>query len=329
MTMLNKKIIAIFTIFIMGSTIIGMCDEPNTEDTILGGKYLNEIKCKQERSADNNEDSNEEDRLNRYFRPSNEQTLNESTDKYLEDLIGSDSTNIKIPDKFLKTPKDTIINYFSILREASNPTKNTKTGCGTLGDSYGPYPIAYKFLSSSYQNKLPYEKYLKSFENILHINLIKAKQLPQDKNNPDTIKYFIELETIEGTNNSKGVFAYYYGYIYLQNIDGVYKIVAMDYTPENFLCSPYHGWSHDAKYFVEIEYGEWCKMVDGDVVIKQDGYEKKAYFKDKEGNEYYVLFYQLTNGNDVKSADYKKNKDGKWELIYINPEKCLEKNKTK
>ena len=48
------------------------------------------------------------------------------------------------------------------------------------------------------------------------------------------------------------------------------------------------------------------------------------YFKDKDKNEYYVLFYQLTNGVDIKIADYKKNKDGKWELIYINPEKCLE-----
>lgn len=37
-----------------------------------------------------------------------------------------------------------------------------------------------------------------------------------------------------------------------------------------------------------------------------------------------MLFYQLTNGVDIKIADYKKNKDGKWELIYINPEKCLE-----
>ena len=36
-----------------------------------------------------------------------------------------------------------------------------------------------------------------------------------------------------------------------------------------------------------------------------------------------MLFYQLTNGVDIKIADYKKNKDGKWELIYINPEKCL------
>ena len=61
-----------------------------------------------------------------------------------------------------------------------------------------------------------------------------------------------------------------------------------------------------------------------EVTVKDDGYERKAYFKDKDKNEYYVLFYKLTNGVDIKIADYKKNKDGKWELIYINPEKCLE-----
>ena len=53
---------------------------------------------------------------------------------------------------------------------------------------------------------------------------------------------------------------------------------------------------------------------------------KKVYFKDKNMNEYYVLFYQLTNGVDIKIADYKKNKDGKWDQIYIDPTKCLEKN---
>ena len=333
MIMLNKKLIAVLTIFLIGSSIIGNCEEIKSHDIIFGGKYVKEAKIKKDRSIDNKEnskdDSQEKYRLNRYFRPSNNPVLNATTDKYLEDLIGSDTTNVTIPDRFLKTPRDTVINYFSLLREASNPTKDTQTGCGTIGYSHEPYPIAYKFLADSYQKRLPYEQYLKSFKNILHINLIKANQLPQDKDNPDTIKYFVELETIEGTNQPKGVFAYYYGYIYLQKIDSVYKIVNMEYTPQNFLCGAYHGWSHDAKYFVEIKYGNWCHLVDGSVTIKQDGYEKRAYFKDKDGNEYYVLFYQLTNGNDIKIADYKKDKDGNWERIYINPEKCLEKNNNK
>lgn len=166
-----------------------------------------------------------------------------------------------------------------------------------------------------------------SFENQLHINLIKLNEVPPDKNRPNDIKYFVELEVIEGTDKPKGVFAYYYGYIYLEKEDDVYKIKDMMYAPENYLCAPYHGWSWDAKSLVEIEYGGWCSLVDGEVIVKDDGYERKVYFKDKDKNEHYVLFYQLTNGVDIKIADYKKNKDGKWEHIYIDTKKCLENKK--
>ena len=233
-------------------------------------------------------------------------------------------SDIKINKELLKTPKETIINYFSVLRETANPLDNTQTGCGTLGDATGPYPLAYNFLSKSYKEKVSYKEYFKSFENQLHINLIKLNEVPLDKKRPNDIKYFVELEVIEGTDKPKGVFAYYYGYIYLEKEDNVYKIKDMMYTPENYLCAPYHGWSWDAKSLVEIEYGGWCSLIDGEVVVKENGYEKKVYFKDKDKNDYYVLFYQLTNGVDIKIADYKKNKDGKWELIYIDPEKCLE-----
>ncbi|HBI93077.1 MAG TPA: hypothetical protein DDY58_12015, partial [Terrisporobacter glycolicus] len=64
-------------------------------------------------------------------------------------------------------------------------------------------------------------------------------------------------------------------------------------------------------------------LIDGDVIVNEDGYEKRAYYKDKDDNEYYVLFYELTNGVDKKIADYKKNKNNQWEVIYINPEKCI------
>ena len=103
----------------------------------------------------------------------------------------------------------------------------------------------------------------------------------------------------------------------------------MGYSPENYLCAPYHSWWWDAKSFVEIEYGDWCSLIDGEVTVKDSGYERRVYFKDKDKNEYYVLFYELTNGVDIKIADYEKNKDGKWELIYIDPKKCLDnKNNT-
>ena len=86
-------------------------------------------------------------------------------------------------------------------------------------------------------------------------------------------------------------------------------------------------WEHDAKYFCRnkiwrlVPFSRWqCNYKTRWIS------EKRAYFKDKDGNKYYVLFYQLTNGNDIKIADYKKDKDGNWKRIYINPEKCLEKN---
>lgn len=320
--MFNKKVITLITIFFIGSSIIVNCDDNKSQKIILGGTYIKEVNLKRENYEDNED---EYYNLERFTRPSKLPILNNKIEKTFFDVYGSDTSNYKIPDKFLKTPKDTIINYFSTLREAANPTYYIKTGCGSIGDTRAPYPIAYKFLSDSYQKRVPYNKYLKSFENILHINLIKANQVGPDENKPDIIKYFVELETIEGTNEEKGVFAYYYGYVYLKNEDGVYKIVDMKYTPENYLCAPYHGWSYYAKPFVEIEYGDWCNLIDGDVKVEESGYEKRVYFKDKDSNEYYVLFYQLTNGVDIKIADYKKNKEGNWEQVYINPEKCLEK----
>lgn len=60
---------------------------------------------------------------------------------------------------------------------------------------------------------------------------------------------------MEGSTEEKGLFAYYYGNIYLIKEDGKYKIVKMDFSSQNYLCSPYHGWAYDAKSFVEVEYG--------------------------------------------------------------------------
>lgn len=320
--MFKKKVVALIAMFFIGSTIIGNCYDNKYEKLIFGGEYVKEIELPKEKTVEN---SDEYYSLERFFRPSKSPILNNKIEKTFYDIYGTDTTNYKIPNKFIKTPKDTIINYFSVLREAANPLDDTKTGCGSLGDSRAPYPIAYKFLSNSYQKRVSYDEYLNSFENTLHINLIKANQVGPDENRPDLIKYFVELEIIQGSNEPKGLFAYYYGYVYMKKIDGVYKIVDMKYTPENYLCAPYHGWSYDAESFVQIEYGDWCHLIDGDVKVEENGYEKRVYFKDKNSNEYYVLFYQLTNGVDIKISDYKKNKKGNWEQVYINPEKCLDK----
>ena len=35
-------------------------------------------------------------------------------------------------------------------------------GCGTIGDSKNPYPIAYNFFTSEYQQKVDYHQYIES-----------------------------------------------------------------------------------------------------------------------------------------------------------------------
>ena len=322
--MFKEKITILLATILISSTSLVNGEANELNNLILGGRYLEEAKIEQEIEADDDEESYS---LERFFRPSNTPILNTKRNLLSIDDYNKNPSDIKINEDLLKTPEDTIINYFSVLREAANPLDNTKTGCGSLGDTKGPYPYAYNFLSKSYKDKVSYNEYLNSFKNQLHINLIKLNKVPPSKGSND-IKYFVELEVIEGTDQAKGVFAYYYGYIYLEKEDGLYKIKNMSYTPENYLCAPYHSWNWDAKSFVEIEYGNWCSLIDGDVNVKDSGYERRVYFNDKDKNEYYVLFYELTNGVDIKIADYKKNKDGKWELIYIEPEKCLDNKNT-
>lgn len=266
--------------------------------------------------------------LERFFRPSDMAILNDDNLNVLKEFYNNNPYKMELPSKPFRSGKDTVINYFNVLREAANPLEENETGCGSLGEVKAPYPVAYNFLSKSYQKELSYKDFLDSFKNILHINLIKVNNVPSDEDNPDLLKYFVELEVIEGTKESKGMFAYYYGYIYLDKEDNGYRIVKMDYSGENYLCAPYHGWAYDAQTFVEVEYGNWCSLVDGDVIVNEDGYQKRAYYKDKDDNEYYVLFYELTNGVDKKIADYKKNEDDQWEVIYINPEKSIEKKNT-
>lgn len=84
--------------------------------------------------------------------------------------------------------------------------------------------MAVIFLPSAYQEKLNYNQYLKSFENILHINLIKLKRIAADEKHPNSMKYFVEIETIEGSEKDTAYSAYYYGYIYVIRQGRQYKI---------------------------------------------------------------------------------------------------------
>lgn len=309
----KKKVISIVIGILMLSSI-GFITYKKiyVQKVIMGGNYLiNSCEISEKEVMKNSENND----LEKYYRPSNLPILNNKTYDFQQ-----------LPKNMDEDPKETILNYYSILREASNPTDKTNTGCGTIGYAKEPYPIAYKFLTSKYQNQLSYNKYLQSFENILHINLIKLEQVQTNESNSDSLKYFVEIETIEGSEKPMGYFGYYYGFIYLDKEDGIYKISDMEYYGENYLCTPYHGWNHDAKSLIEIKYGDWCKLIKGDLKIEIDGYKKNIFFDGTDGNEYKVEFFTLTNGDDIKISDFKKV-DGEWIIINIDPEKCLEKNK--
>lgn len=325
--MKNLKHLLLCLIIIITTTALKIDATEKGNKYILGGNLVDEsIIYEDLELVDSSEESYD---LERFFRPSDMVILNNENLNILEEFYNKNPYKIELPSKPFRSGKDTVVNYFNVLREAANPTEENKTGCGSLGNAKWPYPVAYNFLSKSYQKELSYKDFLNSFKNMLHINLIKVNNIPSDKDNPDLLKYFVELEIIEGSTEDKGVFAYYYGYIYLDKENDGYKIVKMDYSAENYLCAPYHGWAYDAKSFVEIEYGNWCSLIEGDVIVNEDGYQKRVYYKDKDENEYYVLFYELTNGVDKKIADYKKNEENQWEVIYINPEKCIDKESTK
>ncbi|SHO48675.1 hypothetical protein SAMN02745217_01958 [Anaerocolumna xylanovorans DSM 12503] len=259
-----------------------------------------------------------------YFRPSKLPVLNTRFDfQFFRDYMDKKTSEIVLPSSLFSTPEDTILNYFSILREAANLVKGKGAGCGTLGDSVIPYPAAYNFLTKSYQERLTYEQYLKTFENILHISLLKYHNVPLYENRDNILRYFIELETIEGNERNQGSFAYYYGFADLQKENGEYKISNLEFHGEDYLCAPYHGWAYDAEMSVQVRYGGWCDMIEKMYPTKQEGYIKNISFRGKDGKDYLIVFYQLTNDTDIEIAQYRRGETGEWELIKFNPEDCI------
>ncbi|WP_316568954.1 hypothetical protein [Neobacillus sp. YIM B06451] len=142
-----------------------------------------------------------------YFRPSCSAVLNNHyTDfSFFTPFNEKSYKEIVIPHSLLRSPRDTVLNYFSILRDAENLVKGKKGGCGTVGMANIPFPIAYKMLSDQYRKKLSYSNYLKSFEGIGRTHLLVLEEVPADRHGTDT--FFIELETIEGSDKGVTTFA--------------------------------------------------------------------------------------------------------------------------
>lgn len=266
--------------------------------------------------------------VEKYFRPSCRSILNRRVFGYqFFDLYNQKTHDeINLPPSLLDTPEKMLLNYFSLLREAENLTNGLIGGCGTVGEAMEPFPIAYNFFTKTYQQKMPYSSYLSSFEGIGHTNLIKLYKLP-NPTNVQPIQFFIELETINGTATGVTGFQYHYGTISVIQEDGVSKIDAITLTGEDFLCAAYHGWRQLAEDVVDIEYGEWCKLIKKRLPTKRDGFVKTIDVIGTDGNDYRFIFIQLTNDTDVLVSQLKKSKQGKWEVTHIDPNKCIENHK--
>ncbi|MDD3080568.1 MAG: hypothetical protein PHH37_15915 [Paludibacter sp.] len=295
---------------------------PIPSQMVMGGiLYTQNYKKVEEKAISKAED------VEKYVRPSDLPVLNNrniySVIRFFSQNYQNKVSEIVLPKELLKSPEETLINYFSVLRDAANIEAGKHAGCGSIGWSETPYPVAYHFLSEPYQKKLSYEEYLESFENILHTSLIKYNEVPVYNNQTGMLRYFIEIETIGGSEKNIANFTYYYGFIDLIKEDDQYKISSIEYTGENYLCAPMHGWSHDAEASVQIRYGGWCDLIKELYPTIQNGYEKNIYFAGTDGNDYLIVFFQLTNDTDIEIAQYKKNKDGTWELIKLDPEKCI------
>ncbi|WP_411682096.1 hypothetical protein [Clostridium thailandense] len=265
------------------------------------------------------------DALNeKYFRPSPLPALNNKdfNPDFWQKYSDKNYNEITLPDWLFNSPKDTIINYFSILREAENISTG---GCGTIGLAKGPYPIAYNFLTSKYQSTIDFKAYLGLFKDIGHINLIKLENVTNENTPKGTYKYFIELETIEPSVNGNTSFAYYYGFVYLEKENGKYKISDIDLRGQDFLCAAYHGWRHNAELYVDTVYGGWCGLIKKRYPTEQKGYVKNIYASGTDGREYKFEFFQLTNGTDVEIQQFVKNASNQWEPITIDVEKCLKR----
>lgn len=261
--------------------------------------------------------------IEKHFRPSCLPALNQrlkQSDFFLP-YYEKGPNEIVLPPELTATPYDTVLNYFSILREAENFDLRA---CGSIGQARLPFPIAYNFLSKEYQQTLSYEEYLASFSGIGHTSLIKLQRVPDGKHG---IKYFYEIETIEGMSGKQAeYFAYYYGFIKLENTHLGYRITKIEKFPEDFLCAPYHGWNHDAEAVVGIKYGNWCKLIGKRYPTIKNGYVKNIYFHGTDGADYYFIFFELTNGTDVEIAQFRRGSDGRWNQIRMTPEvQCLDK----
>ncbi|WP_285768213.1 hypothetical protein [Peribacillus sp. SI8-4] len=239
--------------------------------------------------------------------------------KFFQPYYDKTHDQIQLPVKLTKAPEDTLLNYFSILREAENIAGRS---CGTIGNARLPFPIAFNFLSEEYQKKVTYEKYVHSFSGIGHTSLIKLCRVPDVASG---IKFFYETETIEAFEGKNiEYFGYSYGFIHLVHEHAGYRISDVEHVTEDFLCAPYHGWDQDGETIIDVKYGNWCKLLKKRYPTIQKGYVKHIFFNGNDGADYYFIFLTLTNGTDIELAQFRKKGNETWKQVNMKPEEeCI------
>lgn len=248
--------------------------------------------------------------VERFLRPSCEKTMDK---KYLFGKEGSQD----IPQSF-SLPGEVVRAYFEIVSDASNiGSKNG--GCGSIGFDKAPYPMAYNLLSEDLKGSTPYEKFLKSFEGIGHINLLKLIEVPSIKAG-DRInsRFFVEIEAIEGSDTpGKTYFVYYYGFVNAeQEGEKGWKISRIEVKPQDFLCHAYHGSRHEGSIIVDTLYGRELGIIEKVLNVEEDGDIKNVLAKGKDGKQYRFVFVRITNGADIEIRQCVMS-EGKWKDIKI------------
>ncbi len=334
MKIITKRLL-IISLILLAFFITAICLRVGNEDTgqrnyVIGGSYTKKAQDKKIDLAASGLSRQTIQIMNKrmsnlnetYFRPSNLKALNScfmEHDYFLESFKDG-----KIPLELINTPENSVINYFSVLQQASLLTEEKNGGCGTVGYGLEPFPIAYSFLSENNKNSMNYEEFVKSFAGIGHINLIKL--LPIKIESKDVNKYFLELEFLEGSSVGVTTFNYYTGEIDVIKVNNSYYIDALTLSPEDFFCAAYHGWAHNAESYVETVYGNWCGLIMKQYTPEQDEYRKKIFVDGVDEKKYMFEFAKLTNGTDLLINSLVKIK-GEWIPVQIDIEKCMDKSK--
>lgn len=241
--------------------------------------------------------------LSRFQRPSSQPALD---NKYNMAQFDRDRSGNPLSLDHFQTPEDVILAYFGILREAANMA-GYSGGCGTIGWSTLPYPYAYELLSENNRNRITLSQFEDSFRGIGQFTLLKLYPAYTPPETPENVRYhMIEAEVITGapTDDPAGYysgshFAYFYGIVTTElDQNKGWKIKAIDYFPEDFLCHPMHGWDYDAQSLVPIVYQNWYHLIDQVDRIEQNGNMISVYASGG-GKQYRFDFVRITNGNDV------------------------------